>query len=114
MAAVVHVPSLEEGVALLVKLEPNLPISRQNGLFHAIRLHPGVTSVTDLSAISQETLNKILLLPELPNFTKRKRDKKLKVKSELPQLIEIPQVPDEPLIDPVTGEAYETLPLFDQ
>lgn len=49
---------------LLVELDGGLAESRYVGLFHAIRLHVGVHAVTDLEAISQETLDFVLLKPE--------------------------------------------------
>lgn len=49
--------------ALVVQLEPGLPAYRVVGLFHAICQHPGVDSVSALSAISQETLDLMLMQP---------------------------------------------------
>lgn len=48
---------------LLVEIEDGLPAYRHVGLFHALRLHAGVRSVTDLEAISAETLESYLLGP---------------------------------------------------
>lgn len=49
---------------LVVELEGGLAESRYVGLFHALRLHVGVRSVCDLSAITQETLSTVLMQPE--------------------------------------------------
>jgi DNA-binding phage protein len=49
------------GQFLVVRLEADLPTYRVNGLVMAIRQHPGIASVTDLAAISRETLDRLLL-----------------------------------------------------
>lgn len=49
---------------LVVELEADLPAYRRVGLFCAIRQHPGVLAVGDLSAISRETLDAWLLQPD--------------------------------------------------
>lgn len=49
---------------LMVVLDPGLDHSRITGLFHAVMLLPGVLSVTDMSMITQETVNAILMLPD--------------------------------------------------
>lgn len=49
--------------ALLVTLEADLPPYRVNGLFCAIRQHPGVATIVDLSMVSQATLDLILRKP---------------------------------------------------
>jgi hypothetical protein len=46
---------------VLVELEEELPAYRQVGLFCAFQQLPGVVSVTDLAAISQDTLESYLL-----------------------------------------------------
>jgi hypothetical protein len=48
---------------VLVELEEELPAYRQVGLFCAFQQLPGVVSVTDLEAISAETLESYLLGP---------------------------------------------------
>lgn len=49
---------------LLVELEPGLDVSRSNGIVHGIRVtFPGVVSVTDLTAVTQATLDAILMKP---------------------------------------------------
>jgi hypothetical protein len=45
---------------LVVQLEDGLDASRLVGLFHALRLHPGVVSVCDLGSIQRETLDMLL------------------------------------------------------
>lgn len=60
------------GQCYLVKLEPGLNASRLVGIFHNVRLLPGVQSVTDLAAITAETLQAVLLSvpdpePEVPS-----------------------------------------------
>lgn len=49
---------------ILVELEGGLDQSRFVGIWHALRLIPGVHAVCDLEAISAETLTSILLKPE--------------------------------------------------
>jgi hypothetical protein len=51
------------GQYLLVELEPELHRSRIVGMFHNIKALPGVVSVTDMSVISQATLDVILRQP---------------------------------------------------
>lgn len=51
------------GQVYMVKLEPGLHPSRLVGLMHNIRLLPGVVAVADLAAITQDTLDAILLAP---------------------------------------------------
>jgi hypothetical protein len=51
---------------VLVELEEELPAYRQVGLFCAFQQLPGVVSVTDLEAISQTTLDVLLLGPTAP------------------------------------------------
>lgn len=53
------------GRALVVILEDGLPAYRVNGLWAAIKQHPGIERVTDLSCISLATLE-LLLLPSPP------------------------------------------------
>lgn len=48
---------------LVIELESGLHSSREVGIFHAVRQVPGVVSVTDLSAISQTTLDVVLFKP---------------------------------------------------
>jgi hypothetical protein len=48
---------------VLVEIEPGLDRSRHTGIWCAVRLIPGVRSLTDISAISAETLNAILWNP---------------------------------------------------
>lgn len=54
----------EPGRFLVVRLERGLHPSRVVGLFHAFRTYAGVVSVCDLSAITQETLDVLLMVPD--------------------------------------------------
>jgi hypothetical protein len=60
---------------VLVELEEELPAYRQVGLFCAFQQLPGVVSVTDLAAISQTTLDVLLLGPTEPVSRPSKRVK---------------------------------------
>lgn len=48
----------------MVELEGGLDRSRCVGIWHAVRLIPGVHMVCDMEAVSAETLTTILLQPE--------------------------------------------------
>lgn len=62
---------------VLVELEEELPAYRQVGLFCAFQQLPGVVSVTDLAAISQTTLDVLLLGPTEPVSRPARRIKQL-------------------------------------
>jgi hypothetical protein len=62
---------------VLVELEEELPAYRQVGLFCAFQQLPGVVSVTDLEAISQTTLDALLLGPTAPVSRPSQRVKQL-------------------------------------
>jgi hypothetical protein len=49
---------------VLVEIEPGLDRSRHTGIWCAVRLIPGVRSLTDMGAISPETLTAMLFHPE--------------------------------------------------
>lgn len=68
---------VEPGRWLLVQLEAGLHRSRVTGLWHNFMGLPGVESVTDLSATTQETLDVILMHPDLAPMPKRGRAKRL-------------------------------------
>lgn len=51
---------------VLVEIEPGLDRSRYVGIWCRIRQTPGVYSLTDLTAISQSTLDMILFRPPTP------------------------------------------------
>ena len=58
---------------LVVQLEPGLGRSRTVGLIHLIAHTPGVKGVADITMLSQESLDRMLLKPEQQPATKRKR-----------------------------------------
>jgi len=62
---------------LVVELEGELDRSRYVGIWHALRLIPGVRAVCDLEAISAETLTAILLKPEPEPIVERIRQLEL-------------------------------------
>ena len=73
----------EPGRFLLVQLEAGLHRSRHVGLWHNISGLPGVESVTDLAGTTQETLDVILMHPDLaPMPSKRQRRKRLPQESQ--------------------------------
>jgi hypothetical protein len=66
----------EPGRFLLVQLEAGLHRSRHVGIWHNVMGLPGVESVTDLAATTQETLDVILMHPDLAPMPKRARAKR--------------------------------------
>lgn len=66
-------PLPELGRTLLVQLDPSLDRSRRVGLWCAIKSCPGVVSITDMAAISRETLDLLLLPDEYKILPRRKR-----------------------------------------
>lgn len=51
---------------ILVEIEPELPQYRRRGIWCAVKQIPGVHSLTDLTAVSQNTLDAILFNPPAP------------------------------------------------
>lgn len=51
---------------ILVEIEPGLDRSRYVGIWCAVKQIPGVHSLTDLTAVSQSTLDAILFNPPAP------------------------------------------------
>jgi hypothetical protein len=60
---------------VLVEIEEELPAYRQVGLFCAFQQYPGVVRVTDLQAITRETLDR-WLLPAEPAPVKKRHGRK--------------------------------------
>jgi hypothetical protein len=69
----------DDGRFLVVRLEKDLHPSRVVGIFCAFRQIPGVVSVTDLSAISAETLDVMLRAPEPVVVQRTVRTKQLEL-----------------------------------
>jgi len=59
--------------ALVVLLEPGLDASRVNGIFYRIKQTPGVVGVVNLSFVDRETLDRMLLAPQVTTNGKRRR-----------------------------------------
>lgn len=108
---------------LVVQLEDELHQSRVVGIFHAVQQIPGVVCVVDLSAIEQETLNRMLRQGPTIEETMAARPKKSKHKPKtlpitLQPVVETPVESEEQ--EHPTGEhvwigdtEYVPLPLFD-
>jgi hypothetical protein len=78
----------EPGRALVVKLEEGLHPVRINVLFDLIQRFPGVVSVTDLAAISADTLDLLLHGPS-PEDRKPRSRKKVLPRTPPPMFAEV-------------------------
>lgn len=109
---------------LVVQLEDALHPSRVVGIFHAVQQIPGVVCVVDLSAIEQETLNRMLRQGPTIEETMAARPKKSKSKQPKIQPVVLQPAVETPVDDEevkhtpgehiIIGDIeYVPIPLFD-